>query len=30
VWLVEGPDLTAVTRVQVTGADNSLLLVAQL
>jgi inner membrane protein len=25
VWLVEGPDLPAGTRVQVTGADNTLL-----
>jgi membrane protein implicated in regulation of membrane protease activity len=30
VWLVEGPDLPAGTRVQVTGADNTLLRVAQL
>ena len=30
VWLVEGPDLPAGTRVQVTGVDNTLLRVAQL
>jgi inner membrane protein len=30
VWLVEGPDLPAGTRVQVTGVDNTLLQVAQL
>jgi membrane protein implicated in regulation of membrane protease activity len=30
VWLVEGPDLPAGTRVHVTGADNTLLQVAQL
>jgi inner membrane protein len=30
MWLVEGPDLPAGTRVQVTGVDNTLLRVAQL
>ena len=30
MWLVEGPDLPAGTRVQVTGADNTLLRVTQL
>ena len=30
VWLVEGPDLPAGTRVQVTGVDNTLLRVARL
>ena len=30
LWLVEGPDLPAGTRVQVTGVDNTLLRVAQL
>jgi hypothetical protein len=30
VWLVEGPDLPAGTRVQVTGVANTLLRVAQL
>jgi inner membrane protein len=30
VWLVEGPDLPAGTRVQVTGVDSTLLRVAQL
>ena len=30
VWLVEGPDLPAGARVQVTGVDNTLLQVAQL
>ena len=30
VWLVEGPDLPAGTRVQVTGVDNTLLRVMQL
>ena len=30
VWLVEGPDLPAGTRVEVTGVDNTLLRVTQL
>ncbi len=30
VWLVEGPDLPAGTRIRVTGADNTLLRVVQL
>jgi inner membrane protein len=30
VWLVEGPDLPAGTRVKVTGADNTLLRVTQI
>ena len=30
MWLVEGPDLPAGTRVQVTGVDNTLLRVTQL
>jgi len=30
IWLVEGPDLPVGTRVQVTGADNTMLHVTQL
>ena len=30
VWLVEGPDLPAGTRVRITGADNTLLRVERI